>query len=41
MEKSMTNDYALKIKLNSNVQNSLGKHYHYVVTIEEIKWGFY
>lgn len=36
MEGSKVNDYALKVWLNENAKETLGKHYHYVVDIREI-----
>ena len=32
------NDYALRIWLNDNAEENLLKHYHYIVSIREIKW---
>lgn len=37
MEGKMTCDYAVRIRLNETAKQTLGRHYHYVINIVEIK----
>lgn len=38
MDGRMQDDYSLRVWLDGNTQNSLDRHYHYVVNVMEIEW---